>query len=134
MKVKRIAINICVITLAFLVFSLWYESSIRGAIQTTSNGRLPYKVYLITVDKTYQYWDILNEGASDMAASIGVNYVWDAPEVKDVNKQIEIIQRAVSNGANALLVAADDPKMISEVIEDAKARSVKVIYVDSPAY
>jgi ribose transport system substrate-binding protein len=68
-----------------------------------------------------------------MAKAIGVKYFWDAPEERNANLQIEVIKRAVDNGADALLVAADDPKKISGVIEDAKARGVKVIYVDSPA-
>jgi len=69
-----------------------------------------------------------------MAAIAGVNYYWEAPAVRNTNKQIEIINDAVDSGANALLVAADDPKLISAAIEDAKAKSVKVIYVDSPAF
>jgi ribose transport system substrate-binding protein len=76
----------------------------------------------------------MNQGAADMAALIGVKYIWDAPAVRSTDQQIEIINNAVNDGAAALLVAADDPKWISGAIEDAKARSVKVIYVDTPAY
>jgi ribose transport system substrate-binding protein len=131
---KKIIIDIAVISLAFLLFVLWHQYFIDNKAQTTYSDIKYYEVYLITTDKEYQYWDYINKGAADMAAIMGINYIWDAPAKRDINKQREIINKAVDEGAEALLVAADDPKMISGVIEDAKARGVKVIYVDSPAY
>jgi len=87
MRWNRIMMDIAVITLAFLLFIIWHRNSIENVVQTTIPNIEFYKVYLITTDKGYQYWEILNERAADMAA-----------------------------------------------IEDAKARNVKIIYVDSPAY
>lgn len=133
MNLKKIIINITVVSLAFILFAIWHRNSIGNIAQTSSYIKY-YDVYLITTDKEYQYWDYLNKGAADMASAIGINYTWDAPDERNVEKQIEIINSAVSKGANALLVAADDPKWISGAIEDAKARGVKIIYVDSPAY
>ena len=134
MKIRKIIIDIAVILLAFLVFVIWHQSTIVKKDQATLSRIRFYEVYLITTDKEYQYWDFVNQGAADMAAAVGVNYFWDAPEVRDVNEQIKVINRAVEAGAEALLIAADDPLRISAVVEDAKARGVKVIYVDSPAY
>lgn len=130
---KRILLNIAVISSAFLLFAFWYRNEMKVMVQTASSTIKFYKVYLITTDKEYQYWEILNQGASDMANAIGVQYIWDAPKKRDVDQQIQVITRAVESGADALLIAADDPKEVSGVVEDAKARGVKVIYVDSPA-
>lgn len=134
MRLKKIIVDIAVITLALLLFIIWHQNFIENSTQAASTNIKRYKVYLITANKGYQYWGIMNQGASDMATSLGVQYIWDAPAVRSVDQQIKIINKAVSDGADALLVAADDPKEISTAIEDAKARSVKVIYVDSPAY
>jgi ribose transport system substrate-binding protein len=134
MKSKKIVIDIAVIAIAFLLFIIWHQNIIENSAQTTSSNIKYYKVYLITTDKGYQFWQYLDKGAADMAAAIGIKYFWDAPAERSTEEQIEIINKAVENGADALLVAADDPKWISGAIEDAKARGVKVIYVDSPAY
>jgi len=133
MKYKRIIINIYVILFAFLLFIIWYRNSFEKDAKATASFIPYYKVYLITMDKEYQYWDYINQGASDFAKAVGIQYVWDAPQKRSAARQIDIIRKAVDDGANAILVAADDPKKISGVIEDAKARGVKVIYVDSPA-
>ncbi|MHB8129535.1 MAG: substrate-binding domain-containing protein [Mobilitalea sp.] len=134
MKWNKIMIDIAVIALAFLLFIIWHRNSIENAAETTISNIEFYKVYLITTDKGYQYWGILNEGAADMAEVVGIEYIWEAPVERNTDQQIEIINKAVNSGADALLVAADDPKWISAAIEDAKARGVKIIYVDSPAY
>jgi ribose transport system substrate-binding protein len=134
MKSKKIIMDIVIISFAFLFFILWHQKFIVKPAQETFSNIGHYKVYLITTDKEYEYWNILNQGAAEMASMMGVNYIWDAPAKRNTKLQIDVINNAVNNGANALIVAADDPKQISSVIEDAKAKSVKVIYVDSPAY
>lgn len=133
-KLKKILIDIMVIILVFFLFVVWHQKNTKNVAYTTFSNISLYKVYLITTDKGYQYWNILNKGASDMAVASGIKYFWEAPTERNTNKQIEIINNAVESGANALLVAADDPKLISGPVEDAKAKGVKVIYVDSPAY
>ena len=92
-----------------------------------------YKIYLITMEKSSQYWNFMNQGVSDMAKLLGITYTWAAPQSRDVNEQIDIINKAVQNGANALMIAAIDPFQVSRAIEDAKSIGVKIIYVDSPA-
>lgn len=134
MKRKKLILDVSIIALALLLFIIWHQKCILNTTQTSLSEIKNYTVYLITTDKGFQYWDTINQGAADMASLVDVNYIWDAPEERNIHKQIEIINKAVDRGANALLVAADDPKWISRAIEDAKARGVKIIYVDTAAY
>jgi ribose transport system substrate-binding protein len=93
-----------------------------------------YKIYLITMDKSDHFWKVMDNGASEMASMLGVTYVWDAPLTRDVNKQIQIFNNAVVAGADAIMLAASDPLKISRAVEEAKAKGVKIIYVDAPAF
>lgn len=129
---KTIMINISFTILLLMLFVIWHRNSIGKVVQTTSLQN--YTVYLITTERGYEYWETLNQGAADMAALLGVGYVWEAPIERNTYEQIGLINRALERGANALIVAADDPVRVSSVIEDAKARSIPVIYVDTPAY
>ncbi|MDF2611839.1 MAG: periplasmic binding protein/LacI transcriptional regulator, partial [Lachnospiraceae bacterium] len=134
MKQRRIIIDILVISFAFFLFVIWYENCIKKTILTSSlSGFENYDVYLITPDEDYQFWQYVNEGAADMAALTGIGYFWRVPDDRSPEKQVEIINEAVNDGAEALLVVAEDPRLISRTIEDAKARGVKVVYVDAPA-
>lgn len=93
-----------------------------------------YRIYLITMDKSDQFWKVMDNGAREMASMLGVTYKWDAPLTRDVNKQIEIFNNAVVAGADAIMLAASDPLKISRAVEEAKAKGVKIIYVDAPAF
>ncbi len=93
-----------------------------------------YKIYLVTMDKSDEFWSFMDNGAREMASMLGVTYVWDAPLTRDVNKQIEIFNNAVAAGADAIMLAASDPLKISSSVEDAKSKGIKIIYVDAPAF
>ena len=93
-----------------------------------------YDIYLITIDNKDQFFFGINQGASEMGKMLGVNYYWMAPESKDTQRQIDILNAAVERGANAILISVNDPIRMSPPIEDAKAKAVKIIYVDTPAY
>jgi ribose transport system substrate-binding protein len=68
-----------------------------------------------------------------MASLVGVTYIWDAPVERSLDKQIEIINNAANNGADAMLIAALDAIKVSTAIENAKSLGVKIIYVDTPS-
>lgn len=133
MNRKKMFIDILIIMMALALFIAWDRHDKADTAVTNTLLNQDYKIYLITVDKKAQYWDILNQGARDMAALLGLTYAWDAPAERNIQLQIDVLNNAVNNGANAILLAADSPKKISAAVEDAKARGVKIIYVDSPA-
>ena len=98
-----------------------------------ASGAFGKTVYLITMDRMDQHWVKLNEGAVIMAAALGLRLKWAAPEVKDNAKQIDAINNAVADKASLILLAANDPKAVSEAVKNAQSKGVKIIYVDSSA-
>jgi ribose transport system substrate-binding protein len=93
-----------------------------------------YKVILITMDSTDQHWVSLDKGARKAADELGnVEYKWMAPDKKDDAQQIERVNNAIADGADAILIAANGPDAITASLEEAKNQGIKLIYVDSPA-
>lgn len=133
-KKKKLLINSFIIASAFLIFATWYQNCILNKKSVSVlNQNQHYTIYLITMDKQTNFWEIMNQGATDMADLIGVNYIWAAPQKRVVEEQIQIFKQAVEHGADAILLSASDPVRISSAVEDAKAKGVKIIYVDAPA-
>ncbi len=128
----RTIVIVLAIILCFSIFVVCYRKNRDIALTTTDTGS-NYTVYLITIDKMDQFWSYLDDGASTMAELLGINYIWEAPEQKNDARQIELIYEAVENGADLIMLAAGDPMSLNRAIEDAKALSVNVIYVDTPA-
>jgi ribose transport system substrate-binding protein len=101
---------------------------------STSAAPKTFKVFLITMDQMDQYWAGIDQGCKKAVAELGnVQYKWTAPDIKDDAKQIEMINNAVANGANAILLAANGPDAVTSALKEAQAKKVQIIYVDSPA-
>jgi ribose transport system substrate-binding protein len=94
----------------------------------------PYKITLVTMDQMDRHWVTVREGAEKAAKELGnVEFNWLAPDLKDDAKQIECINNAVANGAQAILLAANGPDAVTAALKDAVDAGVKIIYVDSTA-
>jgi ribose transport system substrate-binding protein len=130
MKYKKAIKDITVILLMLIFFMVWHRTQFRAVPAANLSGQ---QIYLITMDKVDQFWYSMDRGARDMAELIGVTYHWDAPATRDVQEQINIFNNAVEDGADAILLAASDPVRISGAVEDAKAKGVRIIYVDAPS-
>lgn len=98
--------------LVFILLMIRYSNKENVSSVTSTDMQKDFKVYLITIDKTDRFWHELDQGASDMAELLGISYIWDAPEVKDIDRQIEILNKAVDDGANLIMLAANDPVAI----------------------
>lgn len=99
----------------------------------TATARDTYKVYLITMDQIDQNWVNMDQGCQKAVDELtGIEYKWSAPDQKDDAKQIECINNAVADQADAILLAANGPDACVAALEEAAA-GVKIIYVDSPA-
>ena len=133
MKKFRPVIFILFALLGCAALLIFYKKE-NGKARALTMQAQKYRVYLITMDRRDQHWFRLNEGAAKMAELLDIEYIWEAPENRSNTRQIELIYEAVENGADLILLAANDPVALSTAIEDAKARGVLIIYVDSPAY
>lgn len=107
------------------------KESTAGTTATSSSD--DYKIALITMDQMDQHWVNLNNGAQEEAEKLGVTVDWLAPNTKNDAEQIEKVNNAVANGAQAIIVAANGPDAISSALETAKDSGVEIVYVDSPA-
>ncbi len=97
-----------------------------------------YTVYLITMDQMDAHWQKLNSGCETAVKELAdkgtnITYKWLAPETKDNQKQIENIETAITDGANAILLAANDATAANNAIQEAMDAGITIIYVDSPA-
>lgn len=126
---------------ALLVSLLMVAGLLSGCASGASNQETPSdtaekaKVYLITMDQMDQHWQNVNKGAEAVAAANSdlIEYKWSAPDKKDDAQQIDKVNNAVSDGAKVILLAANGPDAISSALEEAAAKGVKIVYVDSPA-
>ena len=96
------------------------------------------KVALITMDQMDVHWVRLEAAAearvaayNEAGAKIEMN--WLAPETKDNAQQIQKIETATADGADYIIIAANDATSCNRALEEAMDAGAKIIYVDAPA-
>ncbi len=133
---KRMVVGMLgvLLSLGMLTGCAGAEESMVTVQSETGESEGGDRVVLITMDSTDQHWVSLYEAALAEAAEIGgVDFKWMAPDRKDDSQQIEQINNAVADGAQAIMIAPNGPDSVSAALEDAKSQGVHLIYVDAVA-
>ena len=134
MKRKGSVILIFIVMIAVLLAGCGKGTDNSANGNTGDNSQKKQKVILITMDSTDQHWVSVNKGAEKAAEELGnVEYKWMAPDKKDDAQQIERVNNAIADGANAIIIAANGPDAITASLDEAINEGIKIIYVDSPA-
>ena len=77
------------------------------------------------------YWDYVKKGAQDAADELGIKVYYDAPELESMpEKQVDMINEAVTNKASAIVIAPIDWQQGSP-LREAEAAGVPVVVIDS---
>lgn len=93
-----------------------------------------HKVYLITMDSGSNFWQLVDEGCRQAVSESGdVDYKWVAPPNHEVQEQKECIEKAVADGAEAIVISAISETDLNDTLKKAVDKGVKLVYVDSAA-
>ncbi len=146
MEMKKIfvaASAVLMIVLAFLLCSsaleddpdiVVREDSTKREINASADVDSRYKIYLITMDQGSNYWQNIDAGCRQAAEEIGdIDYHWLAPTARSVAEQKKCVDRAVAEGAQAILISAASETELNENLREATANGIKIVYVDSAA-
>jgi len=139
MKKKVLCLIIAIISI--FSFSLLFtgcggndDTGVRKSSKAKVEDKKDYKytVYLITMNQGSNYWKQINDGCAEAAKKLGnIRYEWSAPINGKDEEQVECIDKAVADGANAIIISVISPKGEMEALERADKAGVKIIYVDS---
>jgi rhamnose transport system substrate-binding protein len=101
-----------------------------GSARPTSQ-KAGYKVYLIPKLIGVPVFTQNGNGAKAAAKTLGDTVTYNGPTSADASQQVTFINTAVSQGANAIIISADDPNAVAPALQRAAQRGVKVISYDA---
>lgn len=102
----------------------------------SENNTLNYedkpKIALVLKMNTGYHWGTIKQGADTAAREFNVNLYFYAPlQEEDVKGQIDLVNQALDENVDALILAASDYKQLVEVTEKAYDRKIPVILIES---
>ncbi len=104
-----------------------------GGSTTTSSGE-KLKIAVIPKGSTHEFWKSLHEGADKAADELGnVEIAWKGPiKEDDKSSQIETVESFVSTGVKGIVLAPLDDEALLAPVEEADAKGIPVVIIDSP--
>lgn len=73
------------------------------------------------------------QGAEDAGADLGVRVNWSGPVKADAAEQVQVIEGLIQQGVDGILVSANDPTALNDVIARATEEGIVVATFDSDA-
>ncbi|MGL6199020.1 MAG: sugar ABC transporter substrate-binding protein [Lachnospiraceae bacterium] len=133
MKRKIMAVMVMMV----MVFSLTAcggsdSSETSGDASGDSSGDSgDIEIAYIVKAKTDEFWTSMEKGAYAYAEANGVELSFQAPEKEtDVEKQVQMVENAVTKGVDAIILSAADSKSLVPSIVKANNAGIPVILVN----
>jgi ribose transport system substrate-binding protein len=95
-------------------------------------GRRPPTVAVIPRTTALILWEAAHAGAETAARQEGLKVYWNAPTREDdVQRQIDIMQHAISSGARGLVLAPDQGLALMVPVRNIVARGIPTVIISS---
>ena len=102
------------------------------AMQATDSNTARYQVALVAKSKDSEFWNAVFTGAEAAATEYNMQLTIAAPNSEeDYEEQDRMIEKAVEDGAQAIVFSAIDYEKNAAAIDAAAAAGVTIIGIDS---
>jgi ribose transport system substrate-binding protein len=118
------------VRIGFTLVCLLLVVSLLSGLSLAANPR----IYIPVISKGFQhqFWQAVKLGAEKAAKEFDVDITFEGPESEAmVDKQIDMLQTALSKNPKAICLAALDSKAVIPLLMQAKASNIPVIGFDS---
>ncbi len=101
-----------------------------GSTSGDSAGASQLKIAMITHGDGGSFWSVAKKGAEDAAKAMNVNLDYEESN-NDPQKQAQLIEAAVTGGAQGIAVSAPNPDAIKDALAKATAAGIPIITLNS---
>ncbi|MGL5245549.1 MAG: ABC transporter substrate-binding protein [Sarcina sp.] len=130
MRLKKISTILISMFLVPVVFLGCGSDSSKPSDEAKNDG----EKYIAVVSKGYQheFWKTVEKGAKDAGEELKVKVTFEGPDSETmVDKQIEMVENAITKKADAILLAPLDTKALIPVVKKAEEKGISVLTFDS---
>jgi simple sugar transport system substrate-binding protein len=115
-----------------LLTSTCFALGLGLALQPTSARADQIKIAVVTHGQSSDsYWGVVKKGVDDATKLMGVRVSYQAPQTTDMVAMSRMIDAAVTQKVNGLVVSIPDPTALGKSIKAAVAAGIPVIIIDS---
>lgn len=96
------------------------------------SGQTERYIAVICKGSQHEFWKSVEQGALDAGEELNIRVTFEAPEDEtQIDVQIEMMEKAIENHADAIVLAPLDTDLMNDVIEKATNQGIPVLTLDS---
>jgi len=109
------------------------DTETEGGDDGAAGGEIPADLSLAFLPKQVNnpYFTIASEGAAAAAEEIAASYQETGPSDAEASSQVSYINTLTQQGADAILLSANDPNAVCPALEQARGAGAKIVTFDS---
>lgn len=89
-------------------------------------------IAVICKGSQHEFWKSVEQGAMDAGEELNIRVTFDAPEDESqIDAQIDMVEEAITNHADAIVLAPLDTERLNDVIDKAATQGIPVLTLDS---
>jgi ribose transport system substrate-binding protein len=118
-----------------VVVSIGLAAAACGGTTTGSGGaaQKSRRIAVIPKGTTHEFWKSIHAGAVKAGREGGVEIIWKGPvREDDRDEQIKVVETFLGQQVDGIVLAPLDDRALVPVLNDAKARNIPVVIIDSP--
>lgn len=132
---KKMLVLLLVLSLSLGLVACGSSDAPSGGTDTPATGDSgsgEKTIYFLTKILGNQYWSVVEQGARDAAAELGVNLVITGlANEAEVEKQVQQLQDAVTAEAAGIVVGPTDSTAMTIPVADAHKSGIPIVIVDT---
>ncbi|MFJ7638412.1 ABC transporter substrate-binding protein [Peribacillus sp. NPDC097225] len=130
---KKKSLLVAVLMAFVLMLTACNKDDASGGVKTgDASGKDQYKIVVIAKSNNSEFWQTVNAGAEEAAKEENVNVTFQArPDETDIAGQVSIVEDAINQGVDAIVLAPSDVDALIAVVDKADAAGIPVITIDS---
>lgn len=114
------------------LLALLCVAMISGCSKADEEASYDRYIAVICKGSQHEFWRAVEQGAMDAGEELGIRITFDAPEDESqIDVQIEMMKKAIEDGADAIVLAPLDTERLNPVIEEATSKGIPVLTLDS---
>src|ERR671919_428324 len=102
-----------------------------GAETDGGDGEGGFTLYMIPKNVGNPVFDLTNAGMQEAAEELGDTTEFNGSTEADAQQQVEVINAAIAQKPDALLISANDPDALVPALQSAEQRGIQTITFDS---
>lgn len=122
-----------IILAIILAVALLLSAALSGCAENNLTAQENNIVIKVIVKKSdHSYWSVVKLGAEAAGKEFGIKVDYLGPtDEKDIDGQIRMVNEAIDEKADAIVLAASDYIKLVDVAEDAVSQKIPVLIIDS---